>query len=286
MWVFFSVADLCCCSPTWDLRREHSESVMLPSLITRCCLSFLKNLSFHAARLTVLRVSPSVSVFCVGGLWPRLQQQHYSDWSSTVQRSTGPVQPPSHGSSSLHLCCASNRSVLLYSTAAAASTVLWIFHSNCLVDTPGSQFPFCVFFCTVLYQVTLQELCGLELRKEGSASWINMSPQLVLCQNLSLTNLLFLLFPNHLLLAVYFCTQLQLAKKTVCSPFPSLKAFIHSRKLLWFVNSSPFMSVLMWNFSSSLVDSFPQIFSGSSHSWLSWWDTGIFQTQFRWRYLS
>lgn len=143
---FFSVADLCCCSPTWDLRREHSESVMLPSLITRCCLSFLKNLSFHAARLTVLHVSPSVSVFCVGGLRPRLQQQHYSDWSSTVQHSTGPVQPPSHGSSSLHLCCASNRSVLLYSAAAAASTALWIFHSNCLVDTPGSQFPFCVFF--------------------------------------------------------------------------------------------------------------------------------------------
>lgn len=39
----------------------------------------------------------------------------------------------------------------------------------------------------------------------------------------------------HLPLPAYSCTQLQLAKKPVCSLFPSLKVFIHSRELMSWV---------------------------------------------------
>lgn len=134
------------------LRSRARAPWVLSSVIAHGCPSFL----------SVPHVSPSASVFRVGGLRPRLQQQHYSHRSSAVQHGTGPVQPPSHGSSSLHLCRASYRWVLL------------LLHprSSCLVDTPRTQVPFVGF----LYQVTLQELCGSELRKEGSAPRTNMSP--------------------------------------------------------------------------------------------------------------
>lgn len=87
------------------------------------------------------------------------------------------------------------------------------------------------FLCFFLYQVTLQELCGLELRKEGSTLRINVT---------SISSVSALLFDKpsvflHLPLPAYSCTQLQLAKKPVCSLFPSLKVFIHSRELMSWV---------------------------------------------------
>lgn len=125
-------------------------------------------------------------VFSVGSFWPCLQQWYHSDWSSTVQHSTGSVQPPSHRSCPLPLCCASHRSVPVQRAAAAAynlstclmcsiptlsSHTILIIYWNYLhleINAAYLVFPFDTSFPLLLWQVTLQELCGLELRKEGS----------------------------------------------------------------------------------------------------------------------
>lgn len=135
----------------------------------------------HATHLSKLHIRPSLPVLCVGSFWPCLLQWYCSDRSSTVQHSTGSVQPPSHCSCPLPLCCASYRSVPVQWAAATylKYSVLVLSLHTALITGNTCKPPLLtsLSFLLLLYQVTLQELCGLELRKEGSVCWANSSLQ-------------------------------------------------------------------------------------------------------------
>lgn len=135
-----------------------------------------------------------------------------------------------------------------------------------------------VLFC----QVTLQEPCGLGRRKEGSARWISRFSSVGKDVSASVSDLFFL----PLSLLVFWYTRLLLAGGAVCSLFPSQKVFIHLRKspavsLVWDYHLIIWAAVYSYPYIINFMSTPPQVFSGSGHSWFSWWDVSLFLTQFR-----
>lgn len=185
---------MCSRSPIWDLWRSHSKFVIIlvkkqlqsssnydhPTM-TNTCQGTNWFMPFIFSNFIS---TPFLPVFCVGSFWPCLLQWYYSDWSSTLQHSSGSVQPPSHSSCPLHLCCASHRSVLVqWATAAAhrwlVECILYFYYPLIPCCFTGNSWKSTLLtqlwqgLSVLLFKVTLQELCGLELRKEGSGSWIS-----------------------------------------------------------------------------------------------------------------
>lgn len=182
--------------------------------------------------LLLLCIHPFLSVFCVGSFWPCLQQQYYSDWSGTVQQSAGPVQPPSHSPGSLHMRCASHRSVPVWWTALLFQRHL---NSYDLVSPcwslPGNLWNTSPFLFT---QAFLS--CSVRWRCRNCMDW-NSGRKVVSADSTAhfIKRRSHLFFPlsssDCLCLTVYLYTQPLLAGETVCSQFSSQKVFIHSREL-------------------------------------------------------
>lgn len=89
------------------------------------------------------RPCPSWPVFCVGRVWSLLQQQCHSHRSSPIQHGSGSVQPPSHCSCPLCLCCAPCRSVSALQAETKRPVTGLLVHLFCSLYTSSDL---CVFF--------------------------------------------------------------------------------------------------------------------------------------------